>query len=157
MTSIAPMKVYLSITPPPLRPQPTAPAAEEASSSKSTPTPKATTVELSLDGLRMSRAEKNGKGTDDIDDSGLPDEVKAALKQVRQLRQKIEEQQAELMRITADTSLSPDEQSTQARQAQMILQSLQSALTTASASLAKLMNSAGLSDEQKTSAMTLAG
>ena len=92
-----------------------------------------------------------------MDDSGLPDEVKAALKQVRQLRQKIEEQQAELMRITADTSLSPDEQSTQARQAQMILQSLQSALTTASASLAKLMNSAGLSDEQKTSAMTLAG
>lgn len=110
-------------------------------------------VRVTLSELGRARSTEKNK---DIDDSDLPDTVKDLLKMIRSLKQQLAAKQAELDALMAEQNLDDDSRRTKTEALQTEINSLQSALTGANASLIKAMRDAGLSPEQMQTAGTLA-
>ncbi|PAU87798.1 hypothetical protein CK507_09625 [Pseudomonas sp. WN033] len=111
-------------------------------------------VSLSQLGRELS-AKPDGKHKD-IDDSDLPDSIKTLLKMIRELKLQIAIKLAELQELTADQSLDPEQKNARLQALRAELGGLNSALTSASNNLARLMRDQGLSSEQMQAAATLA-
>lgn len=93
---------------------------------------------------RSAAAEKNR----DIDESSLPDVVKDLLKRIRELKAQIEAKKAELKEVMQDQSLDPEAKRMKIEMLQGELASLQGALSSANATLIKVMREQDLSDQQ---------
>ena len=94
-------------------------------------------VTISGAGMKASGAAKSPNN--DIDESGLDDNVKQMLKMIRQLRQQIAEKQAELAAVQADKSMTPEQAQARTSALQGELSSLQAALMGAQASMSKVI------------------
>lgn len=102
-------------------------------------------VSLSEQGkARSAAAEKNR----DIDESSLPDVVKDLLKRIREIKAQIEAKKAELKEVMQDQSLDPEAKRMKIEMLQGELASLQGALSSANATLIKVMREQDLSDQQ---------
>ncbi|HUH86671.1 MAG TPA: hypothetical protein VL003_01290 [Pusillimonas sp.] len=88
------------------------------------------------------------KSNADIDESDLPDSVKALLKRIRELREELRERQAELRDAMADTKMRPDQRKTKVALLQAQIMALSAALVGASTALGKLTRELKLSQEQ---------
>ncbi|WP_447591817.1 hypothetical protein [Aquipseudomonas campi] len=113
-----------------------------------------TGVHVMLSDVGRNRSQQASRN-DDIDKSDLPDTIKDILKMIRALRQQIAEQMAKLQAIMADASLSPDSRAAQTQALQLQVSTLNGALSSASSSLLKAMQDAGLDDEQMQAVATL--
>ncbi|MNC27089.1 hypothetical protein D3C75_752500 [compost metagenome] len=113
-------------------------------------------VSLSGEGLKKSSDEKSANPNQDIEESGLPDQTQKLLKMIRELKQKIEEKQAEMQAVMADQSLSPEERQAKVGGLQSALATLTASLMTASNSLDKLSKNGTLSSAQAQLANKLA-
>lgn len=113
-----------------------------------------TGVHVMLSDVGRNRSQQASRN-DDIDKSDLPDTIKDILKMIRALRQQIAEQIAKLQAIMADASLSPDSRAAQTQALQLQVSTLNGALSSASSSLLKAMQEAGLDDEQMQAVATL--
>jgi hypothetical protein len=95
---------------------------------------------------RSAAAQKNR----DIDESSLPDTVKQILKMIRELKAQIEAK-----KVMRDQSLDPDSRRLKVEALQSELAMLQGALSSAQATLVKIMREQGLSGEQMQEVSTL--
>ncbi|QZP19893.1 MULTISPECIES: hypothetical protein [Pseudomonas] len=111
-------------------------------------------VKVTFSGAALKALTEAKKPSNDIEDSGLPDNVQQVLKMIRKLKEQIAEKQAELQAVMADKSLSPDEARIKVSNLQGALAQLQASLMTAQTSLAKAMK--GLSGEDALKAGSLA-
>ena len=102
-------------------------------------------VTLSEQSQKISEAAEKNK---DIDESSLPDNVKQALKMIRELRQQLAEKQAELQALMADQGLSEEERMQQAQGLQSEIASLNGAISTANGALLQAIKGASLSPDQ---------
>jgi Sec-independent protein translocase protein TatA len=100
---------------------------------------------------RSAAAQKNR----DIDESSLPDTVKQILKMIRELKAQIEAKKDELKEVMSDQSLDPDSRRLKVEALQSELAMLQGALSSAQATLVKIMREQGLSGEQMQEVSTL--
>ncbi|NYT80733.1 hypothetical protein H0A70_04390 [Alcaligenaceae bacterium] len=105
-------------------------------------------VDLSPAGRTLSAAGSKGNANGDIDDSDLPDQIKQALKRIREIRAELQKKQRELQEVMADTRMKPDQRKMRVAMLQSEVMSLTAALHLASNALAKLMNELDLSAEQ---------
>jgi Sec-independent protein translocase protein TatA len=112
--------------------------------------------QTALEGIKVSLSEQAqkisaaAKSTDDIDKSSLPDNIKQALKMLRELKQQLAEKQAELQALMADQSLSEEERMQQAQGIQSEISSLNGAISTVNGNLIQAIKDAGLSPDQLT-------
>lgn len=115
-------------------------------------------VKVSLSGLALQKAASAQKAASnrDIEESGLPDTTQKILKMIRELKQKIQEKQAELQTVLVDPGLDPQMRQLKAAGMQSELGSLSAALTTASTALNKQIKDGLLSAEQGQQAAMLA-
>jgi len=139
----------------------TATAAQESetsSSSNTTGTSRTEAVKVSLSGLALEKSASAQKAASnrDIEESGLPDTTQNILKMIRELKQKIQEKQAELQAVLMDSHLDPQTRQMKAAGVQSELGALSAALTTASAALNKQIKDGVLSAEQGQQAAMLA-
>lgn len=104
-------------------------------------------VTLSDQAQKISAAAKDD---DDINKSSLPDNIKQALKMLRELKAQLAEKQAELQAMMADQSLSEEERMQQAQGIQSEIASLNGAIATVNGSLIQAIKEAGLSPDQLT-------
>lgn len=102
-------------------------------------------VTLSEQSQKISEAAEKNK---DIDESSLPDNVKQALKMIRELRQQLADKQAELQVLMADQGLSEEERMQQAQGLQSEIASLNGAISTANGALLQAIKGASLSPDQ---------
>lgn len=126
--------------------------ATEASGSR----PVGVTVSLSETGLAKSAADKKANANQDIEQSGLPAGTQKLLKMIREIKQKIEEKQAELQAAMADQSLTPEARQNKVGALQAELGTLVASLATASNALDKQSKNGTLSPEQGQQAAMLA-
>lgn len=127
-----------------------APAEATEEASTAAPTAGATAepgvkVTLSAEGLMKSKSsDKNS----DIDESGLPDNVKQLLKMIRELKAQLAQKMAELQAIMAQSDMDDETRQASAQALQTEVGSISSALTTATAELARVMRDQKLTTEQ---------
>jgi len=115
-------------------------------------------VKVSLSGLALEKSASAQKAASnrDIEESGLPDTTQNILKMIRELKQKIQEKQAELQAVLMDSHLDPQTRQMKAAGVQSELGALSAALTTASTALNKQIKDGVLSAEQGQQAAMLA-
>lgn len=102
-------------------------------------------VSLSAEGLMRSKTE--GKNSD-IDESGLPDNVKQLLKMIRELKAQLAQKMAELQALMAQSDLDDETRQARAQALQTEVGSISGALTTATGELARVMRDQKLSSDQ---------
>ncbi|MBT2339085.1 hypothetical protein J7E36_07925 [Pseudomonas fluorescens] len=107
-------------------------------------------------GLQKAADERSANANKDIEESGLPDQTQKILKMIRELKQKIEEKQAEMQALMADQSMTPETKQAKVGALQTTLATLTANLMTASASLEKLTKNGTLSASQAQQATQLA-
>ncbi|HEY9102795.1 hypothetical protein [Chitinimonas sp.] len=116
-------------------------------------------IHVDLSPLARSLSGKGGiagtGGNDDIDKADLPQQIKDALKRIRQLKQELREAEEKLAKVQANNQLSEDEKKVQTEQLQAQIKSLHGALASANDALAKAVKQQKLSAEQTTSVATL--
>lgn len=113
-------------------------------------------VSLSETGMAKSAEEKRANANSDIDNSGLPDATQKLLKMIREIKQKIEEKQAELQAAMTDQSLTPEARRDKVGALQTELGTLIASLATASNALDKQTRSGTMSPEDGKKAAMLA-
>lgn len=101
--------------------------------------------------LRAANAEKTTNN--DIEESGLDENVQKLLKMIRQLKQQIAEKMAEMSAVMADKRLSPEQALAKLSGVQSALGGLQAALTAAYASLNEAMKNLSAGDAVKTASL----
>ena len=117
--------------------------------------PGAEGVKVSLSGAGQSKASA-AKGSDnDIEESGLPENIQQLLKMIRKLQQQIAEKMAEMQAVMADKHLTPEQTKARLGSLQAALAGLNAGLLTANNALAKAMKTSGLSPEQVLKAASL--
>lgn len=130
-------------------------ATEEAPEKSAIATP-TEGIKVSLSGVGLQKAAEGDNANQDIEQSGLPENVQKVLKMIREIKQKIAEKQAELQALMADQSTSPELKRSKIQAVQIALNGLTSSLMTANASLEKLSKSGNLSEAQVKQASVLA-
>ena len=114
-----------------------------------------------LSGVRVTLSElgrsKASRKNQDIDDSSLPDALKASLKLIRHLREQIAEKQRELQALMRSRELDDETRLQRAAELQGMLDSLNSALLGAMANLAEAVRKAGLNGGQAAELTRLLG
>ena len=116
-------------------------------------TPATTKVQISKEGLEKLESEKNA----DIDQSGLPEDVKEVLKNIRKLQEKIAEKNQELMELLGDKTLDEDEMKRKRELLTTTIRAMQSALSVATNALNDAMSSHNLSSDSRSQAKGLIG
>jgi len=112
-----------------------------------------TKVHISKEGKEKLEGEKNA----DIDQSGLPEDVKEVLKNIRKLQEKIAEKNQELMELLGDKTLDEDEMKRERELLTTTIRAMQSALSVASNALNDAMSSHNLSSDSRSQAKGLIG
>ncbi|PLR60323.1 hypothetical protein QCBJ_28125 [Pseudomonas sp. QC2] len=110
-------------------------------------------VKVTISGAALKALSDVKQSNNDIEESGLPDNVQQVLKMIRQIKAQIAEKQAELQAVMADKRLTPEEARIKISNLQGALSSLQASLVTAQTSLAKTMK--GLSSQDALKAASL--
>jgi len=115
-------------------------------------------VKISMAGLMMAgQANKKTSGKyDDIENSGLPDEVQRILKMIRDLKEKLKAEQEKLQQIMNDASLSDETRQVKVAQSQAMINALSGALADANQMLAKVTKDLNLSKEDLVKVAALA-
>jgi peptidoglycan hydrolase CwlO-like protein len=121
------------------------PASVTESSAVSSVTPAAAKVQISNEGQEKLESEKNA----DIDQSGLPEDVKEVLKNIRKLQDKIAEKNQELMELLNDKTLSEDDKKRQRELLTSTIRSMQSALSQATSALNNAMSSNNMDSDSR--------
>ncbi|ELP99836.1 hypothetical protein [Pseudomonas syringae] len=129
------------------------PASVTESSAVSSVTPAAAKVQISKEGQEKLESEKNA----DIDQSGLPEDVKEVLKNIRKLQDKIAEKNQELMELLNDKTLSEDDKRRQRELLTSTIRSMQSALSQATSALNNAMSSNNMDSDSRSQAKGLIG
>ncbi|KWS28837.1 hypothetical protein ABNM12_10275 [Pseudomonas syringae] len=129
------------------------PASVTESSAVSSVTPSAVKVQISKEGQEKLESEKNA----DIDQSGLPEDVKEVLKNIRKLQDQIAEKNQELMELLNDKTLSEDEKKRQRELLTSTIRSMQSALSQATSALNNAMSSNNMDSDSRSQAKGLIG
>ncbi|EPF66424.1 hypothetical protein [Pseudomonas syringae] len=129
------------------------PASVTESSAVSSVTPAAAKVQISNEGQEKLESEKNA----DIDQSGLPEDVKEVLKNIRKLQDKIAEKNQELMELLNDKTLSEDDKKRQRELLTSTIRSMQSALSQATSALNNAMSSNNMDSDSRSQAKALIG
>lgn len=129
------------------------PASVTESSAVSSVTPAAAKVQISNEGQEKLESEKNA----DIDQSGLPEDVKEVLKNIRKLQDKIAEKNQELMELLNDKTLSEDDNKRQRELLTSTIRSMQSALSQATSALNNAMSSNNMDSDSRSQAKALIG
>ncbi len=111
---------------------------------------------ISSMGRALSSASAPAGGSDDIEDSGLPDTIKSMLRHIRELRRMLEKLVEELQRIQADPRMRPEARQARVQQLQAQISTINGALISAMHKLSGLMARLGLDDDQKMAASRLA-
>ncbi|SZD41022.1 Uncharacterised protein [Pseudomonas aeruginosa] len=93
---------------------------------------------------------------DDIENSGLPDEVQRILKMIRDLKEKLKAEQEKLQQIMNDASLSDETRQVKVAQSQAMINALSGALADANQMLAKVTKDLNLSKEDLVKVAALA-
>ncbi|MCH5553165.1 hypothetical protein [Pseudomonas syringae] len=127
------------------------PASVTESSAVSSVTPAAAKVQISKEGQEKLESEKNA----DIDQSGLPEDVKEVLKNIRKLQDQIAEKNQELMELLNDKTLSEDERKRQRELLTSTIRSMQSALSQATSALNNAMSSNNMDSDSRSQAKGL--
>ncbi|MBT2373380.1 hypothetical protein [Pseudomonas fluorescens] len=112
-------------------------------------------VVVTISGAAMKAAAAQSASNNDIDDSGLADNVKQLLKLIRQIKQQIAEKQAEMAAVMADKNLSPEEAQARLGSLQSAMSTLQAGLTSAQASLAKAIKDLDPGDAIKAAGLAM--
>lgn len=112
-----------------------------------------TKVQISKEGKEKLEGEKNA----DIDQSGLPEDVKEVLKNIRKLQEKIAEKNQELMELLGDKTLPEDEMKRKRDFLTTTIRGMQSALSVATNALNNAMSSNNLSSDSRSQAKGLIG
>lgn len=115
-------------------------------------------VKISMAVLMMAgQANKKTSGKyDDIENSGLPDEVQRILKMIRDLKEKLKAEQEKLQQIMNDASLSDETRQVKVAQSQAMINALSGALADANQMLAKVTKDLNLSKEDLVKVAALA-
>lgn len=124
-------------------------SAPEKDSSKN---PVGIHVDLSPLGLQKSKKAERDK---DIDESELPDNVKQALKAIRDKQEELEEKQQELQRLMSNSSMPPEEKQEKVKTLQAEVSTLSRGVVDAKNNLVSSMQDQGLSEQQIQTAMAL--
>lgn len=108
-----------------------------------------------LQGIKVTLSEQAQKiaaaaDNEDIDKSSLPDNIKQALRMLRELKQQLAEKQAELQALMADQSLSEEARMQKAQGLQNEISTLNGAISTVNGTLVQAIKDAGLSPDQLT-------
>lgn len=110
--------------------------------------------------VKISMAGQANKKTsgkyDDIENSGLPDEVQRILKMIRDLKEKLKAEQEKLQQIMNDASLSDETRQVKVAQSQAMINALSGALADANQMLAKVTKDLNLSKEDLVKVAALA-
>ncbi|MCJ2373351.1 hypothetical protein [Pseudomonas sp. RGM 3321] len=129
------------------------PASVTESTAVSSVTPAAAKVQISKEGQEKLQSEKNA----DIDQSGLPEDVKEVLKNIRKLQDQIAEKNQELMELLNDKTLPEDEKKRQRELLTSTIRSMQSALSQATSALNNAMSSNNMDSDSRSQAKGLIG
>ncbi|MGY5797853.1 hypothetical protein [Rheinheimera faecalis] len=124
-------------------------SASEKDSSKA---PVGIHVDLSPLGLQKSKKAERDK---DIDESELPDNVKQALKAIRDKQEELEKKQQELQQLMSNSSMPPEEKQEKVKALQAEVSSLSRGLVDSKNNLVSSMQDQGLTEQQIQTAMAL--
>lgn len=113
-------------------------------------------VVVTISGAALKALTDAKKPSNDIEESGLPDNVQQVLKMIRKIKEQIAEKQAELQAVMADKSLSPEEARIKISNLQGALAQLQAGLVTAQTSLAKATKGLSGTDALKAGSLAMA-
>jgi len=113
-------------------------------------------VMVSLSAAGQIQAARNVGKNADIDNSSLPDGVKALLKTMRDIQSKIAQKMQEIKQVMANNLLSDKERAARVGNLQIDINTLSNVLTGASHMLAKSENESGMSLESRGLASKLA-
>ncbi|NBF14783.1 hypothetical protein GV729_05785 [Pseudomonas sp. Fl4BN2] len=110
-------------------------------------------VKVVISGAAMKLAKAQKDQNDDIEGSGLPDQVQKILKMIREIKKQIAEKQAQLQQVMANSNLNPEQAKAQAAGLQAAIAGLSAALLNANASLVKAMKDLSGEDALKASSL----
>lgn len=110
-------------------------------------------VKVTISGAALKTANAQKSQNNDIEDSGLSDQVQKILKMIREIKKQIQEKQAQLQQVMSNRSLSPEQARAQATALQSAIAGLNAALMTATASLNKAMKDSSSEDAIKASSL----
>ena len=110
-------------------------------------------VKVVISGAAMKLAKAQKDQNDDIEGSGLPDQVQKILKMIREIKKQIAEKQAQLQQVMANSNLNPEQARAQAAGLQAAIAGLSAALLNANASLVKAMKDLSGEDALKASSL----
>ncbi|NYT61432.1 hypothetical protein H0A66_03710 [Alcaligenaceae bacterium] len=106
-------------------------------------------VDLSGTGRSLSASKLPRAKNDDIDDSGLPEAVKQALKLIREIKAQLQEKLQELQAVKNNPRLTTEQRKARAMAVQSEINILSAALTAATGRLLQLIDNIPMSDDQK--------
>ena len=109
-------------------------------------------VDLSPLGLQKSKKAERDK---DIDESELPDNVKQALKAIRDKQEDLEKKQQELQQLMSNSSMPPEEKQEKLKALQAEISSLSRGLLDSKNNLVSSMQDQSLTEQQIQTAMAL--
>ena len=110
-------------------------------------------VSVTFSGASLKAASAEKTANDDIEESGLDENVQKLLKMIRQLKQQIAEKMAEMSAIMSDKRLSPEQVLAKLSGVQSALGGLQASLTGAYASLSEAMKNLSAEDAVKAASL----
>ena len=129
-------------------------ALGESGEQAETARPAGVHVDLSSIGKAMAShtVRRQARRNDDIDQTDLPDEIKTLLKRVREIREQLQQKQAELREAMNDTRMRPEQRKMRVAMLQSEIMALSAALILTSNALSRLMSdlkgARRLTDEQ---------
>ena len=105
--------------------------------------------------LKALEKSKKAERDKDIDESELPDNVKQALKAIRDKQEELEEKQKELQQLMSNSSMPPEEKQEKVEALQAEVSSLSRGLVDSKNNLVSSMQDQGLTEQQIQTAMAL--
>lgn len=114
------------------------------------------TASISDAGRALADAVGGARGSDDIEDSNLPDQIKSVLRHIRELRRMLEQLVLQLRQVQADARMEILVRRAREQQLQARISTYNAAMIAAMHKLNSLMNRVGLDSAQKMATVRLA-
>lgn len=105
-------------------------------------------VKVSLSGAAIAKSAAVGGKNSDIDNSGLPENIRHLLKMIRKIQKEIVEKKARMAAVMSDKTLSIEEKINKLAALRGAIAALNSGLITANLALSKVMNQSALTPDQ---------